>query len=152
MRILQKSKTENCPSRFALYWPHILAVINKIVRTIVRIDWLILEKGGPISVKKNKKIIPKKFVWIFAAVLTMAFLFTNSSGNQEPILAIANAHIYPVTQTDIPSGTLLVKGTKILAVGENLTIPDIVIWKNHPLSTWGESQTVIINGTIVFQR
>ncbi len=29
---------------------------------------------------------------------------------------------------------------------------DIVIWKNHPLSTWGESQIVIINGTIVFER
>ncbi len=29
---------------------------------------------------------------------------------------------------------------------------DIVIWKNHPLNTWGESQIVIINGAIVFER
>jgi imidazolonepropionase-like amidohydrolase len=29
---------------------------------------------------------------------------------------------------------------------------DIVIWKKHPLSTWGESQKVIVNGTIVFER
>lgn len=29
---------------------------------------------------------------------------------------------------------------------------DLVIWKNHPLSTWGESQTVIVNGTVVFER
>jgi len=74
-------------------------------------------------VKKNKKINSKEIVWIFAVVLAMAFLFTNSSGNQEQIFAITNAHIYPVTQKDIRSGTLLVKGTKILAVGKNLTIP-----------------------------
>ena len=29
---------------------------------------------------------------------------------------------------------------------------DIVIWKGHPLSTWGESRIVIVNGEVVFER
>ncbi|MDH4217319.1 MAG: hypothetical protein OEY18_04350 [Candidatus Aminicenantes bacterium] len=29
---------------------------------------------------------------------------------------------------------------------------DIVLWKGHPLSTWGETHTVIVNGKIVFER
>jgi imidazolonepropionase-like amidohydrolase len=29
---------------------------------------------------------------------------------------------------------------------------DIVLWKEHPLNTWGEAQKVIVNGKIVFDR
>lgn len=29
---------------------------------------------------------------------------------------------------------------------------DIVLWKNHPLNTWGEAQIVIVNGKIEFDR
>ncbi|MFC2165636.1 amidohydrolase family protein [Acidobacteriota bacterium] len=65
----------------------------------------------------------QSLTWFFVVLLPVAFLFSNSSGNQDQVLAITNAQIYPVTQTPIQSGTLLVKGSKILAVGKNLTIP-----------------------------
>ncbi|UCC39728.1 MAG: amidohydrolase family protein [Candidatus Aminicenantes bacterium] len=42
---------------------------------------------------------------------------------QEQILAIKNAHIYPVTSSEIPSGVLLVKGNRIMAVGADVSIP-----------------------------
>ena len=42
---------------------------------------------------------------------------------KEQVLAIKNAHIYPVTQNEIPSGVLLVKGKKIIAVGTGVSIP-----------------------------
>lgn len=29
---------------------------------------------------------------------------------------------------------------------------DIVIWKGHPLNTWGETRTVIVKGKVVFKR
>jgi imidazolonepropionase-like amidohydrolase len=42
---------------------------------------------------------------------------------KEMILAIKNAHIYPITHKEIPKGILLVKGKKILAVREDVFIP-----------------------------
>jgi imidazolonepropionase-like amidohydrolase len=29
---------------------------------------------------------------------------------------------------------------------------DIVVWEGHPISTWGESRVVIVNGVVVFRR
>ncbi len=42
---------------------------------------------------------------------------------KEQVLAIKNAHIYPVTNKEIPSGVLVVKGKKIVAVGADVSIP-----------------------------
>lgn len=39
------------------------------------------------------------------------------------VVAITNAHIYPVTSAPIPSGTLLMEGGKILAVGAHVEVP-----------------------------
>jgi imidazolonepropionase-like amidohydrolase len=79
--------------------------------------------GGLKPVTKHKKTSLKVTTWVFAVVIAIAFLLVNSSGNQERVLAITNVHVYPVSHDDIASATLLVKGTKILAVGKNLTIP-----------------------------
>jgi imidazolonepropionase-like amidohydrolase len=73
--------------------------------------------------KMHKKTSLSVTTWIFSVMIAIVFLFANSSGNQERVLAITNAHIYPISHEDIASGTLLVKGTKILAAGRNLTIP-----------------------------
>ena len=69
-------------------------------------------------------------------------LFTNSvlsqetfpingvSNNFEPIYAFTNAHIVLNPTTEIPNGTLLIKGDKILAVDSNLNIPKEAIIKD----------------------
>jgi imidazolonepropionase-like amidohydrolase len=72
---------------------------------------------------RNKKANSKGFTCIFAVMIAIGVLFAQPSDKQEQILAITNAHIYPVSHKDIPSGILLVEGSKILAAGKNLTIP-----------------------------
>ena len=86
----------------------------------------ILQKGGLTEViYLNKNVL--KIVFVF-------FLFT--------ILAISS----------------LIEAVEILGVADRLGSieagkdADIVIWKGHPLNTWGETRTVIVDGKIVYER
>lgn len=47
------------------------------------------------------------------------------AGEQEPgVLAITNAHLHPVTGEAIPDGTLLMEDGRIVALGEDVSVPD----------------------------
>jgi imidazolonepropionase-like amidohydrolase len=69
--------------------------------------------------KNTLKIV---FVFLLFTVLALSSL-SNNDEKTEQILAIKNAHIYPVTKKEIPSGVLLVEGKKIIAVGRDVSIP-----------------------------
>jgi imidazolonepropionase-like amidohydrolase len=83
----------------------------------------ILQKGGLTAVIYPNKSIPKiVFVFLLFTILAISSL-SESAQKTEQILAIKNAHIYPVTKGEIPSGVLLVKGKNIVAVGRDVSIP-----------------------------
>lgn len=73
-------------------------------------------------------IYPKKntlkigFVFILFTILAISSL-SEAVEKTEQILAIKNAHIYPVTNKEIPSGVMLVKGKKIIAMGADVSVP-----------------------------
>lgn len=54
--------------------------------------------------------------------------------------------------------SLTLDAAKILEVDDRLGSievgkdADIVVWKNHPLGTWGKAQVIIVNGLVVFDR
>jgi len=63
-------------------------------------------------------------VYIFCLLFfILSFTFPDKNAEEEKILAIKNARIYPVTGPVIPSGVLLVEGGKITAVGADVSIP-----------------------------
>lgn len=84
-------------------------------------------------------------------------LCTNSRWGRSVLLegVVAKSHGLP-EEAALKAVTL--HAAEILGVSERLGSleqgkdADIVIWKNHPLSTWGESQIVIVDGQIVFER
>ena len=84
-------------------------------------------------------------------------LCTNSGGNHSVLLegVVAKSHGLP-EEAALRAVTLI--AAEILGVADQLGSiepgrdADIVVWKNHPLSTWGESQVVIVDGRIVFER
>jgi len=73
-----------------------------------------------IYLKKNVKKIG--FIFLLFAFLAISSL-SGAVEKKDQILAIKNAHIYPVTKGEIPSGVLLVKDGKIIAVGAKVSIP-----------------------------
>ncbi len=83
----------------------------------------ILQKGGLRAVIYLKKYILKNVILILLCAILVVFSLSEVMEKKESILAIKNAHIYPVMQNDIPSGVLLMKGKKIIAVGTNVSIP-----------------------------
>ena len=84
-------------------------------------------------------------------------LCTNSRWGRSVLLegVVAKSHGLPEAEA-LKAVTL--HAAEILGVSERLGSiepgkdADIVIWTNHPLSTWGESQVVIVDGQIVFER
>jgi imidazolonepropionase-like amidohydrolase len=62
------------------------------------------------------------FVFFLFAILAMSSL-SDDVEKTEQVLAIKNAHIYPVTKGEIPTGVLLVKDRKIVALGRDVSIP-----------------------------
>jgi imidazolonepropionase-like amidohydrolase len=68
------------------------------------------------------KLLEISFILILVAILAL-FFFGENKSNADQILAITNAHIYPVTHQEIPSGVLLVKADKIVAAGSDVAIP-----------------------------
>ncbi len=85
-------------------------------------------------------------------------LGTDDSGVGRSILlegVIAKSHGLP---EDVALRAVTLNAAEILGVSNRLGSiepgkdGDIVIWKGHPLSTWGEARTVIVNGKIVFER
>lgn len=81
-------------------------------------------KGGlnPVILQKN--------VWFKIILIFFLFVASGLSSifgeieNPGEIIVIRNAHIYPVTSEEIPSGVLVIQGKKIVAVGTDAAIPE----------------------------
>ncbi|UCE41441.1 MAG: amidohydrolase family protein [Candidatus Aminicenantes bacterium] len=69
------------------------------------------------------KLLEIAFILLLVTILAV-FFFGKDKSREEKILAITNAHIYPVTQKEIPSGVLVVKANKIVSVGSDVSIPE----------------------------
>lgn len=84
-------------------------------------------------------------------------LGTDDDGGRSVVLeaAVSRAHGLPEAEA-LKAVTL--NAAEILGVADRLGSlepgkdADLVIWKHHPLSTWGEAQVVIVNGRIVYER
>lgn len=84
-------------------------------------------------------------------------LSTDDSGGSSVVLqtAISRAHGLPQAEA---LKAITLSAAEILGVAGRLGSiekgkdADIVIWKNHPLSTWGRTELVIINGKVIFER
>jgi imidazolonepropionase-like amidohydrolase len=60
-------------------------------------------------------------LWVF--FITGIASFALSAGQSETVIAIKDAHIIPVVGEDILRGTIIVKGSRIEAVGKDISIP-----------------------------
>src|SRR5579862_5487831 len=58
-----------------------------------------------------------------AATLTLILTLTLGVGAQDAVTAIKAGKIITISGPDITNGVILIRGTKILAVGANLPIP-----------------------------
>jgi imidazolonepropionase-like amidohydrolase len=84
-------------------------------------------------------------------------LSTDSRGGRTVLLegVVAKSHGLP---EDVALRAVTLNAAEILGVASRLGSiepgkdADIVIWKGHPLNTWGETKTVIVNGKIVYKR
>jgi imidazolonepropionase-like amidohydrolase len=84
-------------------------------------------------------------------------LSTNSWWGRSVLLegVIAKSHGLP---EDAALKAVTLNTAEILGVADRLGSiepgkdADIVIWKGHPLSTWGETRTVIVDGKIVYEK
>jgi len=57
-------------------------------------------------------------------ILSSASLASPEDSSSERLLAITGVHIVPVTGNEIKSGTILIKGNRIEAVGEKVSLPE----------------------------
>jgi imidazolonepropionase-like amidohydrolase len=84
-------------------------------------------------------------------------LSTNSRWGRSVLLegVVAKSHGLP---EDASLRAVTLNSAEILGVSDRLGSiepgkdADVVIWKGHPLNTWGETKTVIIDGKIVYER
>ncbi|MBC7364846.1 MAG: hypothetical protein H5U07_09985, partial [Candidatus Aminicenantes bacterium] len=58
------------------------------------------------------------------ASLASTALAISETSSPDRLLAITGVHIVPVTSDEIKSGTILIKGNRIEAVGENISLPE----------------------------
>jgi len=109
--------------------------------------------GGPYEMFAHT---PENAGKLFNAGVKVALSTESPSGRSVALEGVvAKSHGLP---EDEALKAVTLNAAEILGVADRLGSiepgkdADIVIWKNHPLSTWGESQKVIVNGKIVFER
>lgn len=112
-----------------------------------------LGSGGPLEMSAHT---PENAGRLHRAGVKVA-LCTNSRWGRSVLLegVVAKSHGLP---EDASLRAVTLNAAKILGVADRLGSiepgkdADIVIWKGHPLSTWGETKTVIVDGKIVYER
>jgi len=112
-----------------------------------------LGSGGPLEMFAHT---PENAGRLHEAGVKVA-LSTNSRWGRSVLLegVVAKSHGLP---EDVALRAVTLKAAEILGVADRLGSieagkdADIVIWKGHPLSTWGETKTVIVDGNIVYER
>ncbi len=112
-----------------------------------------LGSGGPFEMFAHT---PENAARLHRAGVKIA-LSTDSRGGRSVLLegVVAKSHGLP---EDASLRAVTLHAAEILGVAERLGSiepgkdADIVLWKGHPLNTWGETRTVIVNGKVVYQR
>jgi imidazolonepropionase-like amidohydrolase len=110
--------------------------------------------GGPYEMFAHT---PGNAARLFKAGVKIALSTEGWGGGRSVLLegVVAKSHGLPEAEA-LKAVTL--SAAEILGVEDRLGSietgkdADIVIWKHHPLSTWGESQVVIVDGRVVFDR
>jgi imidazolonepropionase-like amidohydrolase len=130
---------------------HLLAEAQ--VPVVVGPSIMSLGSGGPLEMFAHT---PENAGRLHRARVKVA-LSTNSRWGRSVLLegVVAKSHGLP---EDVALRAVTLNAAEILGVADRLGSieagkdADIVIWKGHPLSTWGETRTVIVNGKIVYER
>jgi len=130
---------------------HLLAEAQ--VPVVVGPSIMSLGSGGPLEMFAHT---PENASRLQKAGVKVA-LSTNSRWGRSVLLegVVAKSHGLP-EDTALKAVTL--NAAEILGVADRLGSieagkdADIVIWKGHPLNTWGETRTVIVDGKIVYKR
>jgi imidazolonepropionase-like amidohydrolase len=112
-----------------------------------------LGSGGPLEMFAHT---PENAGRLHMAGVKVA-LSTNSRWGRSVLLegVVAKSHGLP---EDAALRAVTLNSAEILGVAGRLGSieagkdADIVIWKGHPLSTWGETKVVIVDGKIVYER
>jgi imidazolonepropionase-like amidohydrolase len=112
-----------------------------------------LGSGGPLEMFAHT---PENAGRLHRARVKVA-LSTNSRWGRSVLLegVVAKSHGLP---EDAALRAVTLSAAEILGVAGRLGSveagkdADIVIWKGHPLNTWGETRTVIVDGKIVYER
>jgi imidazolonepropionase-like amidohydrolase len=84
-------------------------------------------------------------------------LSTDSGGGRSVVLEAAISRAHGLPEADALKAITL-NAAEILGVADRLGSieegkdGDVVIWKEHPLSTWGRTEVVFIDGKVVFMR
>lgn len=130
---------------------HFLAEAD--VPVVVGPSIMSLGSGGPFEMFAHT---PENASRLYEAGVKVA-LSTNSRGGSSILEegVVAKSHGLPEVAA---LRAITLAAAEILGVADRLGSiepgkdADLVLWKGHPLSTWGETQTVIVNGKIVFER
>lgn len=112
-----------------------------------------LGSGGPLEMSAHT---PENAGKLQKAGVKVA-LSTNSRWGRSVLLegVVAKSHGLP---EDAALKAVTLNAAEILGIADRLGSiepgkdADIVIWKGHPLSTWGETKVVIVDGKIVYER
>jgi len=84
-------------------------------------------------------------------------LSTDDDGGRSVVMEAAVSRAHGLPEADALKAVTL-SAAEILGVANRLGSiekgkdADVVIWSKHPLSTWGKTEKVIINGRVVFSR
>lgn len=130
---------------------HLLAEAH--VPVVVGPSIMGLGSGGPLEMFAHT---PENAGRLHRAGVKVA-LSTNSRWGRSVLLEglVAKSHGLP---EDAALRAVTLNAAEILGVADRLGSieagkdADIVIWKGHPLSTWGETKTIIMGGKIVYTR
>ncbi|UCC39729.1 MAG: amidohydrolase family protein [Candidatus Aminicenantes bacterium] len=112
-----------------------------------------LGSGGPLEMIAHT---PENAGRLYRAGVKVA-LSTDSRGGRSVLSegVIAKSHGLP---EDIALRAVTLSAAEILGVADRLGSiepgkdADIIIWKGHPLNTWGETRIVIVSGKVVYER
>jgi len=99
---------------------------------------------------------PENAALLYGAGVKIA-LATDDAGGRSVILEAALAQAYGLPR-DAALRAITLDAAEILGVRDRLGSievgkdADLVVWRGHPLSTWGRTELVIVGGEIVFRR
>ncbi|HXV61369.1 MAG TPA: amidohydrolase family protein [Vicinamibacteria bacterium] len=109
--------------------------------------------GGPYETFAHT---PANAAWLHEAGVRIAFGTASAGGRSVAMEAVvAKAHGLPeeaaLRAVTSDAAAILGIGDRVGTLAPGLDA-DIVLWRNHPISTWAETVRVIVDGETVFER